>query len=77
MPQQSPAGITVDDSSTAQSSQPPDDQFAWDDTLDERLADAHLALFSMRYAWRRDESDFRVLSDRMQQIEKELETGSL
>jgi len=60
-------------SPTAQSS----DELAWNDTFDERLADAELAMYRLRFESRHHEMRIEVLQSQLQTIENEVEAGSL
>lgn len=53
------------------------DELAWDAPFDQQLADARYALFSAPQRWHRDSVAFDAVRDQLQQIEQELESGSL
>jgi hypothetical protein len=58
---------------TAQSS----GEFAWDDTLDERLADVDGALARLRNAALSNDSRLTILGSRLEQFQQEINTGTL
>lgn len=53
------------------------DELAWDDTLDERLAQAQLAMEALRLESRGPEMRMELLQNQLRTIENEVQTGSL
>lgn len=54
-----------------------DDELAWSDRLDEQLDAAGQTLIAIQSAWRSGDPLFRLLQDRLDRIEQEMQTGAL
>lgn len=52
-------------------------EFAWDDSFEDELARASVAIYSARSDWNTSEASYSSLSDRFAEFEEELQQGSL